>query len=138
MAEIEIYDFVSTIAADYNATLDVSPQEVLTEVMEKNQAIHNFDDGSERVISLDDDAIFHIKLRWTKGISKSDAGTIMDYYADSVKANGMARSFKWNHIDDHTYVVRFRSSLSRSWFESATHQRYAEITLKVIGRIADS
>lgn len=139
MAEVEMYDYLSAVSPDYNSTLDVSPQEVLPEIVEKNQVIHKFDDGSERVVSLDDTAIFHVKLRWNRGITKSDAGTIFDFYADASKANGMARSFKWDHpLDGHTYVVRFRSELSREWFESATHQRYSEVVFKVLGRINDT
>lgn len=137
MAEKELYDYVSTVSPDYNVALGVSPQEVLTELVDKNQIVHEFDDGTDRVVALDDTPIFHVRVRWSLGISKSDSGTILDFYADTNKANGMARTFKWDHIDGHTYVVRFRSPLDREWFESSTHHRIPEVLLKVVGRIAD-
>jgi len=136
MAEKELYDYLTTVTPDYSGTLAVAPQEVLTEVAAKKQEVHYFDDGADRVVALSDDPIFYIRLRWSKGISKADAGTIMDFYLDSSKANAQAKSFKWDHIDGHTYVVKFRSSLQRDWFESSGH-RVQEVVLKVVGRIAD-
>jgi len=141
MSAKEIYDFVSTVTPDYAAFLAVAPQKILTEVMEKNQEIHLFDDGTERVISLDDDAIIYMVLEWSRGIPEGDAGRIMDFYLDSSKANAMARSFKFTHPEDgHIYVVKFRSKLQRSWAEGLAGAGYlpvSQIKLKVIGRIAD-
>ena len=134
-----MYDYVSTVSPDYAVALSVSPQEALTESLEKSQVIHEFDDGSERVITLDSTSRFNVKLRWTRGITKSDAGIILDFFADAAKANGYARSFKWAHLDGHTYVVKCRSPFNRDWFENPdnTYHRVQEVVLKVMGRISD-
>jgi hypothetical protein len=137
-----MYDYLSTATPDYNSTMNVSPQEIVAEALVKNQIIHYFDDGSDRVIGLDDDPIFEVTLGWGKGISESDAGTILDFYADANKANGMARSFKWDHpTDGHSYVVRFKSALKRNWDYgkiASNNSRYLnvdEITLKILGKV---
>lgn len=142
MAAKEIYDYVSTVVPDYSTTaLSVNPQKVLVEDVEKNQEVHGFDDGSERVINYDDDFVFHVSLQWGTGISEADAGTILDFFADTSKGNGFARSFKWDHPEDgHTYVVKFRSKLRRRYKAGAATAGYRgvdELKLKVIGRIAD-
>jgi uncharacterized protein YeaO (DUF488 family) len=143
MANAEMYDYLSTVTPDYTATtLNINPQGTVVEKLEKNQSVHDFDDGSDRVINLDDDCIFMVNIGWPTGISKSNAGIIFDFYADTAKANAKARSFYWVHPEDgHTYVVKFRSELSRNWAAGKSFAGYLEIpmiTLKVIGRKADS
>ena len=142
MAEFEMYDVLSTVSPDYSATtLNVTPQTLLTETVEKTQSIHEFDDNSDRVTSADDTSIFYVTLGWPTGISKANAYTIMDLYTDATKANAKARSFYWYHPEDgHTYVVKFRSALKRNWKAGKSKAGYLEfpdITLKVIGRKAD-
>jgi hypothetical protein len=133
-----MYDYLTTITADYNSTLSISPQEVVAEMLVKNQIPHLFDDGSERVISLDDDCIFQVQCQWTKGITANEAGEIVSYYADSNKANGIVRSFYWTHpTDGHVYTVKFRSQLQRTMspgLATKNYQAIDQITLKVIGR----
>jgi hypothetical protein len=141
MAEYEMFDSLSDLVADYTlTTLSVKPQRTLMEAIEKNQIIHLFDDGSERVISLDDDCTFFVTLGWTTGIKKADVYTIFDFFTDVAKANGQARSFYWAHPEDtHTYTVKFRSKLSRNWASGKSLSGYLEIpqiTLKVLGRKA--
>lgn len=137
MAAKEMYDYLDIVAPDYSTTtLSVSPQRVFTEWGEKNQVVHLFDDGSERGISLSDDSIFTVRLQWAD-ISEADAGTIVDFFHDTSKANGITRSFKWDHpTDEHTYVVKFRSALPRSIYVEGSHG-ITEVDLKVVGRIAD-
>ena len=119
MANAEIWDYLSAtpVTPDYNAVLDVSPRQVLVEDGEKNQIVHMGADGSEEIISFDDDSVFYVDLQWDR-ITEADAGTIFDFYHDTAKGNGIARSFKWTNqaelTDPHTYTVRFASSLPRS------------------------
>jgi len=143
MSAAEIYDYVSTVTPDYSTTtLNVSPQEVIAEGFDKNQSCHDFDNNSRRVISYSDDNIIDLTYQWSKGINESDAGIILDFWADAAKANGRARSFKLYHkMDGHTYVVMFKDKLSRNWPYSLSKIRYLQfpsVTFKVIGRIADA
>jgi len=137
MALIEMYDYVSTVTPDYSATtLSLTPHNVMSELSEKNQVIHTADDNSEERISLSDDNIFRVTLAW-EVITESEAGTIVDFYYDSAKGNGIARTFKWNHpTDDHTYVVRFDGKITRQ-IRPASLYDIKSITLRVVGRIAD-
>jgi len=136
VADKEIYDYVSTVTPDNNVTLQVTPAEV-SEIGYRNQVVHLGDDETEEVVDLGGgSSIFKVTLSWS-AMSASDAGTLLDYYHDSNKGNGMADSFKWEHpTDGHTYVVKFRSDVQRAVRQS-TMFRYAEITLKIMGRIAD-
>jgi hypothetical protein len=133
-----MYDYLSTVTPDYaTTTFQVAPQEVLAEEGEKLQVVHFADDGSEERIDLSTASIFYVTLVW-KSISASDAGTIVDFYHDSAKGNGITRSFKWTHpTDGHTYVVRFNDKLGRTIRPVATHGINA-IRLRVLGRIADA
>ena len=137
MAASEVYDFLpaTPVVPDYDYILDVSPQSVIYEDGYKNQIIHLGDDDSEAVISFSDNSIFHVRLIW-QVLSEADAGTIMDWYHDPSKANGMARSFKWQDhgvSDVHTYTVRFVSKLSRS-IKVGLIFGFAQVLLKILGR----
>ena len=137
MAAKEIWDYLSatTIAPDYDAILDVSPQSVIVEDGYKNQVIQLGDDNSDAVISFSDDSIFFVRLQWNI-LKEADAGTIFDFYHDSTKANAMARTFKWQDhgvSDIHTYTVRFASKVTRS-IKLAQLFGFAEVRLKIEGR----
>jgi len=137
MATKEIYDYVSSIAADYTATeLAVIPQRVMTEVADKKQVLHEYDSGVMDVISFSDTTFFNVTLVW-EAITESDAGTIFDLYADSAKANGREKTFYFQHPDGHTYTVRFLGPLQRIYTPSliAGGRRGIDtLTLRVEGR----
>ena len=135
MAASEMYDFLSTISADYNSTLGISPQGEIEEESAKSGIIHYGVDGSEERINFNTSSIFYISIQWNI-LSESDAGTIFDWYNDSAKANGMQKSFKYNYGDGHTYVVRFDSKLPRRG-QAVSRYGLPNIRLKVLGRIAD-
>lgn len=140
MSESEIYDYVDTVTPDYNATLSVISQVSITERGLKNQLVHLGDDGSEERISLSNDSIFYLDVMWPLR-SESDIGTVMDWFHDSNKANGIVRTFKWIHYGEplarrHTYVVRFNGDLART-IRMPAFFGIPQMTLKVIGRIAD-
>ena len=137
MAASELYDFLSTITPDYSTTtLTISAQGEVTEESDKSQAIHIGVDGSEERISFNTSPIFYIS--WSYNIlTESDAGTLFDLYNDSAKANGRQRSFKYQHGDGHTYVVRFDCTLIRKGRSVRTYG-LPGIRLKVLGRIADA
>jgi hypothetical protein len=92
------------------------------------------------VIGVSDISYFDITLQW-KILPTSDAGTIMDFWHDANKANGMENSFYWAHpVDGHTYVAHFISEITtfyKSEYPSA-HVEVGSVNLRIIGRKADS
>jgi len=134
MAAKEMYDYLSVVTADNDVTLSIKPSEVVEELF-RNQEIHEGDDGSEEVVTLDTDVVGYVTVRFPK-LTAADAGTILDFYLSDSKGNCMAESFKWEHPSDgHTYVVKFRSDVKRT-LRYTTFQ-FPNIKLKVMGRIAD-
>jgi len=139
--EYEMYDYLSTIAADYDYTLSIAPHRQLVELGEKNIKIKEYDDESETRIIRSTQTVFYVTLEWTY-LSESNAGIIFDLYHNSSKACGTAKTFKWTNSAEpsarqHTYVVRFAGPLPRSIIPAQLYG-YASIQLKVLGRIADS
>jgi hypothetical protein len=135
MSAVEMYDHLSDATPDYNATLPIAPQGVVSEDSSKSQVVHTGVDGSEERISFGSSPIFFITIGWNI-LSEANAGTIFDWYNDSTKANGMQRSFKYAYGDGHTYVVRFDVKLSRKG-PSPSSYGIGGVRLRVLGRIAD-
>jgi len=139
MAEIEMYDYLATIAADNNQTLTVSPRKVIVETGYKNQVIHKMDDNSEERIDFGTANIseFDVTLPFTS-LTASDAGTLMLFWHNSGYGNGCTKTFKWAHPEDtHTYVIRFDCDLPRAIKYYGEHE-IANVKIKVLGRIADA
>jgi hypothetical protein len=139
MAAKEIYDYLSAVTPDYSTTvLEVSPQRILVEEASWKQNIFETDDRSEQVITLGG-PFFDVTLEWP-AISESDAGTIFDFFNDTNKGRGFARSFQWSHPKDgHVYVVKFRSVLKRTYSaEQPSSMKIDSVGLRVVGRINDS
>ena len=136
MSAAEPYDYLSTITADYNSTLSITAQEIVSESGFKNQTIHMADDNSEERITLSPGSIFYVDIPWPI-LSESDSGTIMDFYHDAAKANGMGRSFKLLSHDGHTYVVRFDCKLDRTTGPALQHG-IPTVRFRILGRIADA
>lgn len=137
MAAKEMYDYLASASADYTTTtLNIAPSRLLREIGMKNQVVRKFDDGSEERISFATAFIFYVEIEW-EGLSESDAGTILDFYFDTAKANGTTRSFKWAHpTDGHTYTVRFDSQLSRDYkAEHPGSHAIPAVRLRVLGNV---
>lgn len=141
MADKEMYDYLSEtpVTPTCNETLNVAPQRVLVEYAEKIQEMNKGDDGSIEVISHSDTPIFEVILQWD-AIGESDAGTILDMWADPNKANGIFNSFKWVHRGEdsqarHTYTVCFAEpKLARSIYQAGKHLGITNVRLLVLGR----
>jgi len=136
MASSEPYDFLSVIASDYDYTLSLTAQEVFQEEGFKNQKVHMADDNSEEVVTLSTGSIFYAVIPFSI-LTEADAGTIHDLYHDPVKANGMARTFKWLSHDGHTYVVRFNGKLDRT-AGPGIRWGVPSISLRLLGKIVDA
>lgn len=138
MAAKEIWDYLSAdaVTPDYNVLLDIVPQKILYELGSKNQIVQLGDDDSEAIISYSDTSIFYMRLIW-EVLTESDAGTIFDFWHDSTKANGMARTFKFQDhgvTDQHTYTVRFATSNISRIVRVAQIFGFTEIRLRILGR----
>lgn len=131
-----MWDYLSEVVPDYNATLDIERRADITEDGQKNQVVHLGDDDSEEIITFSNNSIFYADISWSL-LKETEAGTICDFFHDSNKANGMARTFKWIHYgertDQHTYTVRFASRIPRT---PKPGNLYAieSIRLKILGR----
>lgn len=140
MAAKEIYDYVSIVAPDKDVTLSIHPTVPpivnIPETVDKKDIIHTGDDGSEERMSHGSGLIFTISVKWD-GLSEIDAGTVLDFWADSNKGYGRVNSFKYDHYDGHTYVVRFDSKMTRDRIFAGYSYRIDTFVLRVLGRIAD-
>jgi len=138
MAAKEMYDYLTTIAADVDQTLSIAPQGEISEEGGFTQKIHFGDDGSEERVNLGSTAPrFYCTFDYNI-LSESDMGTLWDLYFDDDKAFGMVKSFKWSSRQDgHTYVVRFDSALSRNG-KMQSKMGSKGIRLRILGRIADA
>ena len=133
MAVKTMKDFLQSDTADYETTpLEVCPQEVIIEEGEKNIENLEADDGDESSIVHSSQSVFFVTLKWPR-ITSADAGTILDFYHTTSKANGTARKFLWTHYDGNTYVVKFRGPISR---EFGTFSHGVSVKLKVFGNYA--
>ena len=133
MAAKEMYDYLSSLAADYTTTeLAVKPDTVIIEEGQKNQVVHTGDDGSEEIVTRSNTTVFYAELQW-KNRNASDAGTIFDFYHDTAKGNGISRTFYWPHgTDGHTYTARFDGPLSRSISQPEFHG-FTSVRLRIKG-----
>ena len=131
-------DYLSSKTADYAPSpediLSITPQRTMTETADKNQVIHDADDGSIAVVSLSNASWFTVTLEWA-AITNEDANTIFDYYNDTLKANGRERTFYWEHpTDGNTYTVRFLGPLKRVYQAGfVTHKEISQIKLRIEG-----
>lgn len=141
MAAKEMYDYLSTVTPTYSTTtLNIVSSTIIPQTGRKSQILHEFDDGSVSVIGVNDSSYFDITLQW-KILSLSDAGTIMDFWHDANKANGMENSFYWAHPSDgHTYVCNFMSEITTNYNAEYPSDKVSvgSVNMRVIGRKADS
>jgi hypothetical protein len=99
---------------DYAQTLSVTPTRVLPKRMSKNSISHRFEDGRVRTKNLSVTK-YDAEFQWDY-ISAADLETILDWYHDSAKANGMARTFYWDDPrSGETYEARFLGPLKTDY-----------------------
>lgn len=139
MAVKNIYDYVSVVTPDKDVTLSIHPTVPpvvdIPERVTKKDIIHVADDGSEERMESGSGFSFYISISWN-ALSASDAGTVLDFWADPNKGNGKVNSFKYVHYDGYTYVVRFDSDLTRIRLFAGDAFRIDSFTLRVLGRVS--
>lgn len=136
MAAKEPYDYLSTVSADVDVTLNLTPHQVIVEEPDFIQEIKLGDDGSEKRIGFSSTSIWYVEVPY-KRLRASDAGTLLDLWADTAKAQGRLNSFKLDYGDGHTYVVRFDSNVRRE-LQTAGWFGFGTIRMRMLGKIVDS
>ncbi len=123
---------LSNGVADYTATvLSITPQNILPTIPSKNQQLLWTDDEAPLVININDDTTFTITLNFNY-IDPDDAETIMDFWTDTAKANGMANTFYWVHpTDSRTYVARFISKVSHEKYNTPSHDGVKSVKIYI-------
>lgn len=107
-------DYLSTATADYTDTqFDVVPQKVMFESVTFNQDAFAYDDASVSVITHSSEPIFIFRLSWDV-LKQADAEKIFDFFADTAKGKGKARTFEFPHPrDSDVYIVQFWTDVSK-------------------------
>lgn len=127
-------DYLNSATPDYSTTtLSVNPDKVIYEKSEFNQVRHEMDDGSSKVVTINDAPTFKVVLGWKK--RNADIQTIFDFFNDATKAKGMARTFKWEHpTDGNTYVAQFASNMTKRIF-SGEARAIDSIAMIIVGYV---
>lgn len=113
---------------DYAQTLNITPTRILPTRLSKRAAVHRFTDGRIRAYNLST-TVYDAEMQWDH-ISAADRETILDWYHDSAKANGVARTFYWSDRRGQSYSMRFMGPLE-SVFEPASLQSIARIPVRL-------
>lgn len=102
-------DYLSSVTADYSYMLDLPCAVSLPKTGNKNQIIHEFDDGSVGVASMSDNSWYDVVIEFDV-LTEAEADELFELYNNPVYANGSERTFYWQHPSDgNIYTVRFMS-----------------------------
>ena len=135
---VSLYDYLTSVTPDYEATLSVDPQDVMVISGEKEVEIHRGRGRSEERIILSDQSKFWVKLQW-RYLSETDHSTLFGWYHDPTKGCGTARTFWWSspaQYDSHVYVVRFDCRWE-SFMQNYKNYGLANLLLFIVGRKPD-
>lgn len=133
-----MYDFISSLTADYTTTtLSVDPQVVMQIGGEKDIIINKGYGVSEERIILSTQSRFQVKLQWNV-LSEADHSTLFDFYHDSAKACGTAKSFYWTPpaqylASSHDLTVRFDCRWE-SFLQNYKNYGISSLLLAVLGK----
>ena len=96
-----------------SGTLTVRPHNTITYEPARMQKVITYDGPQESRISIDSGYSFMVDVQWEL-LPASNSGTVIDFLLGWDKANGIVRSFKWQHpTDGYVYVVRAAKLPSR-------------------------
>jgi len=136
MAISEMYNWLSVVSPGTSTTLDIRVSEVVEDSVKK-QAVFIGDDGSEEYADYGtvDISAFYVTLKFVD-LTEAEAGTIMDFYQDQNKGNGIIGTFQWTNnaeAGQYIYTVRFAEHLKRA---TSPPFRFdlSSIKLKVLGK----
>ena len=128
-----MYNYLPNVTPDYTSeTLDIIPHTVMDITGNKSQVLYTFKDGANVVESISDQSYFDIVLQW-ENLTDTEYATIMDFWHNSSKANGMERTFPWdNPVDNTTYTVRFMSEFVTEYLVGGV-KRANQVKLRIEG-----
>jgi len=135
--------FLEYMEPDCADVLTVAPQDSLVEDIKKFQTVEKFDDGvTEERISKSTVPEMTVSFPLSV-LSATDSGTVFDFYMDVDKADGMARTFLWQHPTDEDadnpgelqkYVVRFDCEFQRTQYPGLDNFSVGTVKLKILGK----
>ena len=126
-------DYLPTLVSDYSSEiLDINPHRTVQTAGSFKQSVYEPDGGENYVVTLNDSVDYFVTLQWVN-ITALDKSTILDFYYNSAKGKGKARSFLWLHpTENQNYVVKFVSDVGENLGRNLRFG-ISSITLKVIG-----
>lgn len=135
---VTMWDFLPVLTADYDYTLDISPHKILPMTGDKSQLVHKKDNGSISVYTISSQSYFDVEVTWDILVSV-DYAVIFDLWHNPLKANGMGRTFYWEHpLENLVYTARFMSKIKGNnhagW--GADKLSMNTVTLRLEGRKA--
>lgn len=102
-------DHLGSVSADYNYSLNLICHASIPKTGNKNQIIHEFDDGSVAVAAMSDNSWYDVEVDFFL-LTSANATELFELYNNPSYANGSERTFYWYHpIDARYYTVRFMS-----------------------------
>lgn len=127
-------DYLSSKTADYNYSLALPCHVGLPVTGNKNQIVHEFDDGSVRVAAMTDHSWYDVEVDFYIQ-TNANATILFELYNNPSYANGSERTFYWYHPRDaRYYTVRFMSPVTDTTLPRNTSiRRIEKVTLRVEG-----
>jgi hypothetical protein len=127
-------DYLGSKTADYNYSLLMTCYTSLPVTGNKNQIIHEFDDGTVRVAAMTGASWYDIEVDFFLQTT-ANATTLFELYNNPSYANGSENTFYWYHPKDaRYYTVRFMSPvIVVDEHRYPDYKRIEKITLRVEG-----
>ena len=94
---------LNIVRPDINETLTLHPQTILDISVVKNQTVLDGADGSSEILNHGEDS-YYFNICYDE-LNAYEDEDMSDLWLN--KANGAMNSFKLNHSDGNTYVVKF-------------------------------
>ena len=127
-------DYLSSVTADYAYDLNLVCHASIPKTGNKNQIIHEFDDGTVRVAAMTDSSWYDVEVDFFL-LTSANATVLFELYNNPSYANGSERTFYWYHpIDARYYTVRFMSPVTLvDEHNFPGYARAEKVTLRVEG-----
>ena len=115
MAIKDMDDYLSSATADYTATeITLVAHNVIVESPQWDQEVIRYSGGRREVLTFNANLYFKVQAQYNN-LSQSDAGILFDFFNDSAKGYGTARSFYVTlKPSDTIYTAYFDKDVSRS------------------------
>ena len=127
-------DHLPVVTPDYTATkITVSANFDLAVAGAYKQVVNETDGGSRKVVTMKTTPDSTVTIKFT-GVKQTDANTLSDFYYNSTKAYGMARSYVWQHSQTlEEYTVQNISEYTETAVISSYGRYDISFTVKILG-----